>query len=71
MITAESIAGIALKAARLLASGRIDPATATRIGTATQRCLTALREGKTLDDKSVAELVEVEKMLTEADRGCG
>jgi hypothetical protein len=32
MITSESIAGIALKAARLLASGKIDPATATRIG---------------------------------------
>jgi hypothetical protein len=70
MITSESIAGIALKAARLLASGKIDPATATRIGAATQRALDDLsRAGKELEDKSVAELIQIETMLTLADRG--
>jgi hypothetical protein len=68
MITSESIAGIALKAARLLASGKIDPATATRIGAATQRALDDLSAGKTVEDKSVTELIEAEKVLTQADR---
>jgi hypothetical protein len=68
MTTSEWIAGIALKAARLLASGKIDTAAATRISAATQRAPTALREGKTVEDKSVTELLEAEKMLTGADR---
>ena len=71
MITSEWIAGIALKAATLLSKGKIDPVTATWIGSATQRALTALREGKTVEDKSVTELLEAEKMLTQADRGSG
>jgi hypothetical protein len=69
MITSKSIAGIALRAAELLASGKIDAATASRIGTATQRAQTALHEGKKVDDKSVTELLEAEKMLTHATRG--
>lgn len=69
MITSESIAGIAIRAATLLASGKIDSATATRIGAATQRAQTALREGKTVEDKVVTELLEAEKMLTQASAG--
>jgi hypothetical protein len=69
MITSKSIAGIALKAARLLATGKIDAATATRIGTATRRALDDLSAGKALEDKSVAELIEAEKILKLADRG--
>jgi hypothetical protein len=68
MITPEWIAGIATKAARLLASGKIDAATATRIGAATQSALTALRAGETVEDASVTELLEAERMLTRADR---
>jgi hypothetical protein len=69
MITSKSIAGIALKAARLLSTNKIDPATATRISTVTGRALDDLREGKALADKSVAELIQIETMLTLADRG--
>ena len=68
MITSKSIAGIALKAARLLSTGKIDPATATRIGTVTGCALDDLREGKALANKSVAELIQIETMLTLADR---
>jgi hypothetical protein len=69
MISSKSISGIAMKAALLLASGKIDAATATRIGTATQRALTDLREAKAVESTPVTELLEVEKMLTQADRG--
>jgi hypothetical protein len=69
MISSKSISGIAMKAALLLASGKIDAATASRIGTATQRALADLHEGKAVEDKSAAELIEAEKMLTQADRG--
>jgi hypothetical protein len=65
MITTESIGQIAMKAARLLASGKIDNAIARRIVTATDRALEALRAGKTMEDKSVAELLEAEKMLNQ------
>jgi len=69
MITSESVAGIAMRAATLLASGKIDSATATWIGAATQQAQTALREGKTVEDKVVAELLEAEEMLTQAGAG--
>jgi hypothetical protein len=69
MITSKSVAGIAMKGAELLASGKIDAATASRIGTTTQRALTDLREGKAVEDNSVTQLLEAEKMLTQADRG--
>jgi hypothetical protein len=62
MTTSEWIAGIALDAARLLASDKIDPGTATRIGAATQEALIILREGKSVKG------IENEKMLTRADR---
>jgi hypothetical protein len=65
MITAESIGQIAMKAARLLASGKIDNATARRIITATERALNALRAGKAMEDKTVAELLEAEKILNQ------
>jgi hypothetical protein len=69
MITPKSISGMAMKAALLLASGKIDATTATRIGTATQRAIADLHEGRAVEDKSAAELIEAEKMLTQADRG--
>jgi hypothetical protein len=68
MATSEWIAGIAKRAATLLASGKIDAATATRIGAATQLALTTLEEGEKVDDKSVIELRNAEKTLTQADR---
>jgi hypothetical protein len=71
MITSKSIAGIALKAARLLATAKIDAATAARIGTATRRALDDLSAGKAWEDKSVAQLIEAETALTLADRGLG
>jgi hypothetical protein len=65
MITAESVGQIAMKAARLLASGKIDNATARRISTAAERALNALRAGKAMEDKTVAELLEAEKILNQ------
>jgi hypothetical protein len=65
MITAESIGQIAMKAARLLARGKIDTATARRISTAAERALNALRAGKAMEDKTVAELLEAEKILNQ------
>jgi hypothetical protein len=61
MITSKSIASIALKAATLLATGKIDAITATWIGAATQRALNDLSAGKALEDKSTAALLEAKK----------
>jgi 20S proteasome alpha/beta subunit len=68
MATSDWIAGIAKRAATLLASGKIDAATATCIGAATQLALTTLEEGESVDDKSVAELRIAERTLTQADQ---
>jgi hypothetical protein len=68
MITSKSIANIALTAALLLSNDRIDASTANWIGAAAQRALEHLEEGAWVDNKSLSELLEAEKILTRADR---
>jgi hypothetical protein len=67
VITTETIGDLAMKAARLFAAGKIDNATSKRVISVSRRALRTLRSRKPIDDKSVAELLEVVETLNEIE----